>query len=55
MSDEKPTNLAMIFVESELAKTLDKTELKKKHSHFWKRGKSHSSLKQAHALFVLML
>jgi len=34
MSDEKPTNLAMIFVESELAKTLDKTELKKKHSHF---------------------
>jgi len=33
MTDEKLTNLAMIYIESETAKTLDTTELTK-HLHF---------------------
>jgi len=34
MTDEMLTNLAVIFIESETAKTLDMIE------HFWKLGKS---------------
>jgi len=39
-SDEKVTNLAMISIESELAKTLDTTELTKTFSFLktWKKS-----------------
>jgi len=40
MTDERLTNLAMISIESESAKTLDMTELTKKFA-FLKTWKSH--------------